>query len=145
MPSYLLLEDGGRITLEDSSGFVLLELQDVTQVPAGGGKRHGGQGRRRFTFADGREIEITSDAQLKKIIRELTKSKTVAKKPRTKKDTPKPPQLLPVPKIDPNIILQMLDAMNQFALTEQGIIMALDRYLQGIWDDEDDVAVLLLQ
>jgi hypothetical protein len=32
MPSYLLLEDGGKITLEDSSGFILLEVQDATVV-----------------------------------------------------------------------------------------------------------------
>jgi ATPase subunit of ABC transporter with duplicated ATPase domains len=29
MATYLLLEDGGKITLEDSGGFVLLEVQDA--------------------------------------------------------------------------------------------------------------------
>lgn len=33
MATYLLLEDGSRITLEDASGFVLLEVQDPTPAP----------------------------------------------------------------------------------------------------------------
>ena len=39
MATYLLLEDGSRITLEDASGFVLLEVQDPTptvETPTGG-------------------------------------------------------------------------------------------------------------
>lgn len=32
MPTYLLLEDGGKITLEDASGFILLEIQDPDTV-----------------------------------------------------------------------------------------------------------------
>lgn len=37
MATYLLLEDGGKITLEDDSGFVLLEVQDSTSVTPTGG------------------------------------------------------------------------------------------------------------
>jgi hypothetical protein len=44
MPTYLLLEDGSRITLEDDSGFLLLEVQDpptpTVETPTGGWNQH---------------------------------------------------------------------------------------------------------
>ncbi len=40
MPTYLLQEDGFKFALEDSSGFILLEVQDldVVETPSGGWK-----------------------------------------------------------------------------------------------------------
>lgn len=40
MASYLLLEDGSKIILEDSSGFLLLEAGDEPVFPAQGNIKH---------------------------------------------------------------------------------------------------------
>lgn len=72
MPSYLLLEDGGKITLEDSSGFILLEVQDATVVQnptmVGGGQEdieRSRAERRRRLAAKQVEVEALKQKLLK--------------------------------------------------------------------------------
>lgn len=108
----------------------------------GAGKGRGGR-RRRFQYADGREIDIVSDAHFERIIKEVTRAKLKASELPTPKRVKgqKKPVKIPVPQIDPFIILEMLEAMNQMALTEQAILHALDEYAR--LQDEDDLLLLL--
>lgn len=70
MPSYLLLEDGGKITLEDASGFILLEVQDPapSELVPGAGK---GSKRRYLITRDGERREIDSQYDLEVAVRDI--------------------------------------------------------------------------
>lgn len=92
MATYLLLEDGSKIILEDSSGFILLELQDpspATETDIGRNMFGGGEAEyeeyRRKRRDRERELEAKEkDAEdLRARTREV-EQKIVAKKKQTK-------------------------------------------------------------
>lgn len=114
-----------------------------TPQPAGGGKRHGRYPqRRRFTYADGREVEITSDAQLAAIIQSLTQVEPVPKK-NSKKSRKKAAKSVIAP-LSRDLILDVIEAMAEMALTERSILAALDAYRAGLEEDESDIMLLML-
>lgn len=145
MATYLLLEDGSKIILEDSSGFILLEVQDVTApsgVPGGRSRRIEVQRR------NGEIISVDSEYDLQRILSEIVRERDEKPKPKRSKKVKRAfEQPKPTPDFRDNELSALLAIMAEQAnqrVTEAALWALVTDMMLKQAQEEEEITIILL-